>query len=561
MTLLTAWRTGRAVVTIAALSIVTAAAGRAQDFDQTSCDEFLLPAREVRNNKVGPQSCLMQETDVTFEGRTFRRLDIGLNGTVEGFVTKTGDYKEYLTNAPDIVFQQTADPGPIYFAVATYERTKGAAMTLIYPHDRNTWNGKAWVTVHGRGASFTQGNLKAWHRNLDRANPLGDLNKYDRLMLSKGYVLVKTRRTSAEGLGEIKALLEDGSTVDYVAFNDSHRYIIDFTGVAKKAMERRLGAAPRRTYFYGHSAGARIGRGINYTPGLNRGADGTPIFDGILADDGAAGGWLPVVMKEGKDVLFASEADRAGFVRQLDISHQMYNNIWPSKRAEYMTSSYLANKRNNARILRDKQMTATHRMYEVRSISHSGGESLPEGPAGSFGAGRRGDVQILDMSKLMDRFIDMLDAWVDKGVEPPPTRSDWAELGDANRDGHVENPGVAFPEVACPLGVYFPYPNSTSGSTSFAAFTGSGLEPLNGDGVFVDMNRNGTRDHREAPTAAWRRLGLLKSDEELTRDRYASCLRAAAEQLGREGFFSDKTVKWYIEQAQKADIQIRTVTQ
>jgi hypothetical protein len=75
------------------------------------------------------------------------------------------------------------------------------------------------------------------------------------------------------------------------------------------------------------------------------------------------------------------------------------------------------------------------------------------------------------------------------------------------------------------------------------------------------MNRNGVRDHRETPTAAWRRLGLLRGDEELTREKYASCLQAAAEQLGRDGFFSDKTVRWYVEQAKKADIQIRTVTQ
>ena len=64
-------------------------------------------------------------------------------------------------------------------------------------------------------------------------------------------------------------------------------------------------------------------------------------------------------------------------------------------------------------------------------------------------------------------------------------------LGDVNGDGTIENPGVAFPEVACPLGVYFPFPNSTAGTTSFAAFTGKGLEPLDGNNVFVDMNRNG----------------------------------------------------------------------
>jgi len=59
---------------------------------------------------------------------------------------------------------------------------------------------------------------------------------------------VKTHRTSSEGLGEIKATLEDGSTVDDEAFNDSHRYVMDFTAVARRLLESRLGRAPRRSH-------------------------------------------------------------------------------------------------------------------------------------------------------------------------------------------------------------------------------------------------------------------------------------------------------------------------
>ena len=539
---------GAGVVFGAALSVVTLpAVSAAQDFDQASCDEYLLPLREVRGQKVGPQSCLMQETDLTYESRTYRRLDIGLDGTAEGFLTKTGDYKEYLTSAPDLVFPQSNDTSPRYFGVATYERDKGAAMTVVYPLEKAAWNGKMWVTVHGRGASFKEGNLKAWNENLERQNPLSDLNKYDKLMIAKGYVLVKTHRTSSEGLGEIITKLEDGSTVDYAAFNDTHRYIMDFSALAEHIVERRLGQSPSRTYLYGHSAGARIGRGLNYTPGLNVGRDGKPAFDGFLPDDGAAGGWLPVVMKDGKDVLLVSDADKAAFLPQLDVSHQMYNNIWDHPMPDFMSKSYLENKRNNARILRDKGLTSKHRMYEVRSISHSGGEGYTDG--------RRGPLQILDMSKLMDRFIDLLDAWVDKGVAPPPMRSDWAELGDVNKDGEIENPALAFPEVACPLGVYYPYPNSTAGATAFATYTGEGLEPLDGAGVFVDMNRNGIRDFRESPAQAWQRLGVLQKGEELTREKYVSCVTAAAERLRKDGFFSDQTARWYAEQASKTDIQ------
>ena len=486
---------------------------------------------------------------MTFEGRAYKRLDVGLDGTAEGYLTKTGSYKEYLTNAPDLVFPQTADPGPLFFATAAYERAKGAAMTIVYPAEARAWNRKMWVTVHGRGTSFKEGQLKAWDKNVDRADPLRDLNKYDRLMLAKGYALVKTRRTSTEGLGEIRATLEDGTIVDDVAFNDSAAYVKDFAEVAEKALTARLGQAPARRYFYGHSAGARIGRGINYTPGLNTGRTGKTFFDGILADDGAAGGWLPIVMKEGKDILFSTDAQRTAFVPQLDISHQMYNNIWPTEKPDFMSSSYLENKRRNARTLRDKGLGTKERMYEVRSISHSGGESLPDGG--------RGELRILDMSKLMDGFIDILDAWVEKGIAPPATRSDWAELGDADRDGTIENPALVFPDVACPLGVYFPYPNSTAGTTAFALFTGEGIEPLDANKVFVDMNRNGVWDFRETPTQAWQRLGLLKKGESLTRDAYTACVAAAADRLTKDGFFSAKTARWYAEYARTVDLQAK----
>jgi hypothetical protein len=511
---------------------------------EKSCDSFLLAPRQVNGKAVGPKSCLMQETNATYEGRALTRIDVGLDGTVDGYLAKVGNYKEYFSNSPDLVFPQTFGPREIFFGVAGYERAKGASMTIVVPRDRSTWNGKVWVTVHGRGTSFKEGQLKTWNRYVNAGSPIEGLDRYDRLMIAKGYALVKTRRTSTEGLGEIITTLADGSTVDYAAFNDTARYVMDFADVAKRIVADRLGRAPSRVYLYGHSAGARIGHAVNYAPGLNVGRDGRPFFDGILADDPAAGTWYPVVMKDGKDVLFATDKDKAAFVPQIDVAHQMYNNIWEPQHPAWMSNSYLENKRNNARILRDKRI-ANYRMYEVRGVSHAGGES----------EGWRGQVLNLDLAKAMDRFIDMVDAWADKGAAPPPTHSDWAELGDANRDGVVEYPALAFPEIACPLGVYFSYPESTSGTTSFAAFTGDGLEPLDGKKVFVDLNRNGVWDYRETPTQAWRRLGLLQKTEDLTREKYTACVQSAAERLRSEGFFSEKTAAWYIEQAKTAELQ------
>ncbi len=488
---------------------------------------------------------MLTETQTTVDGRAVTRLDIGLDGTVDGYLAKVGDYKDYFSNGPDLVFPQTWGPRPIFFAVAKYERAKGAAMTILYPADTAAWNQRAFVMVHGRGVSMKEGNLKAWDRNLDPANPLADVDKYDKLLLAKGYAVVKTRRTSTEGVGEITATLEDGSTVDSVAFNDTARYITDFTDVARAALRKRLGAAPRHTYMYGHSAGARIGHSLNYTPGLNIDRDGKPYFDGLLNDDPAAGTWYPVVLKDGKDVLLTSAADKAAFVPQIDVAHQMYNNIWPPQHPDWMSSSYLENKRNNARILRDKGIDK-YRMYEIRSVSHSGGETYPDG--------RKGDLEILDLSRLYDRFFEMIDAWADKGVAPPPTHSDAPALGDVNHDGVIEHAALAFPEVACPLGVYYGYPETTSGATAFAAFTGKGIEPLNAKNVWIDMNRNGVWDYRETPTEAWRRLGLIKASETLTRDKYVACVQSAADTLRKEGFFSAKTADWYASHAKTAEL-------
>jgi hypothetical protein len=69
------------------------------------------------------------------------------------------------------------------------------------------------------------------------------------------------------------------------------------------------------------------------------------------------------------------------------------------------------------------------------------------------------------------------------------------------------------------------------------------------------MNRNGYWDYRETPAQAWVRLGLLKRGEQLTREKYVACVTAAAEELGREGFFSRQAVDDAIARARTADLE------
>src|SRR5260370_42075372 len=82
---------------------------------------------------VGPTSCLVQETSTSYEARQLTRLDVGLDGTVDGYLAKVGNYKEYFSNSPDLVFPQTWGPREIFFGVAAYERAKGASMTIVFP--------------------------------------------------------------------------------------------------------------------------------------------------------------------------------------------------------------------------------------------------------------------------------------------------------------------------------------------------------------------------------------------------------------------------------------------
>ena len=115
-----------------------------------------------------------------------------------------------------------------------------------------------------------------------------------------------------------------------------------------------------------------------------------------------------------------------------------------------------------------------------------------------------------------------------------PTGRDCAPRGDAARD-------CACRRSRARSAFTTRIPNSVAGTTAFAAFTGKGLEPLDQQKVFVDMNRNGVWDERETPEQAWRRLGLLAANEAFTRERYVACVEKAARALAADGFLSDAT--------------------
>jgi hypothetical protein len=536
-----------------------------------TCEQFMVPKKNVNGKMVGQENCRMREITFEWMGRQFKRIEIGITGTTAGYAIKAGAnevrYANYFNEYPEVVYQQGGVKEPYSHGIGRYTMQTGHMVSLIFPTDRGAWNGKLFLHNHGAGRSFAQGNALSWELEFDPADPNGglqDLGRYEKTMLEKGYALAKTRRSTLMQGGDVTVTLDDGTVLRDRNLTEQPSMIMGWAKLAGNVLNDRMGAQPSRTYWYGHSGGARPGRMVNYKEGINIDADGTPIIDGIIVDDAGSGLWVPIAMKDGKDTILMTDEQKRHFVPMIEISHLLYVNETHDDPPDFRGgNNFLANKRINAKTLMEKGLGDKFRYYEIDGISHSGPGSAPSPPD------RMPDI--LDMDLLMEGFIDLLDAWVEKGVAPPPNRSDWRVLGDANRDNVVENPAIEMPEVTCPLGVFHIYgAGNGTGSTKFSPFTGAGLEPLDGRGEFradedivnvsagwVDMNNNGYRDFVESVSDAWQRMGLLKPNELFTRDKYVACVQQSATKLVNDKFFMPRTLNKYLEKARTMPLPLQ----
>ena len=521
-----------------------------------SCTQFLAPKKNVAGKSVGQDDCRMIDFGIVEPGKSYHRIDVGVSGTLSGYVVKDGARQNYFTSEPDFTYTQTGNTQyPRFHGILSYDMAKGTSMTVTYPE--TGWNGKLFILVHGRTGSFARGTLKPWDKYFDPDKPF-DANKYERSMLARGYAVALSRR-NADGFvpGDFSAVLDDGTVWTDQNINMVPELILDEVRLVDNLLQQRLGRKPTRNYWYGHSAGTYTALGLNYTlqfePDLNRDADGRQTISGFIDDDPGGGLFLPFLEKNGTDVLYRTPQERATFVKSIAISHQAYPLVYSNvvvgefdlkHLPEGVSDTALVNKRNMARLFHKKGMDDVFRMYEVRDISHIGDENLETNKAG--------DIQDVHLSRVMDGIIDLLDEWVDKGIEPPKTKTDDSSVST--------DAAIALPESACPLGRYYPFPamrgnnSQSAGLTSFAPYDGAGLEPLDGQLMYVDMNRNGRRDNRETVTQAWRRLGLLTANESFGRAQYVACIEAAAAKLRNERFFTDATVLQYMEEANKAEL-------
>jgi hypothetical protein len=330
--------------------------------------EFMVPKKEVNGKLIGQEDVLIQEVVITDAGRRYRRLDMGVSGTIDGWTVKEDSafQRRQFGSAPEFTFTQVGNVSRRFHGTLRYEASKGMGMTLNYPEAGTGWNKKLFVTVHGTGRSFQEGTLQPWNKLLNPSQPWGDISKYERLMLDKGYAIAKTRRNASGQTGDYSVTLDDGEILEGRNVDKQPGLSLGFAQLVENLLKARLGQKPLRTYWYGHSSGGMNGRLLNYVPGVN-------------------------VEENGRDNLFVTEKERRRFVKTIEITHQLYIVRMNTNRSRniprWVSPVYLVNKRMNAKILREKGLGDKSRMYEVRgsvtgvgngNISKTGGmEMLP----------------------------------------------------------------------------------------------------------------------------------------------------------------------------------------
>lgn len=395
-------------------------------------------------------------------------------------------------------------------------------MTIFYPMQPTRWNGKLFIVLPGAASYPPLGSLVPRSQS-DLFTPGLGRNDYLELMIDKGYAVARFRIDLARAQGVSKIILADGTVFPRSTFREHVALPLAMVEFAQNYVEEVPGKRPDQTYWYGFSGGARVGRLINYAPAANKTREGKTILNGLLIDDSGAGRPVARLLVDGEDVLLRDFQSKEDFVPQIDVAHQ----IGPEDN--------LQRQRRNAELLLEKGLQEKFRYYELIGVAH-----LDAGRAGTVGT-----LNNLDLGGLVDAMIDLLEGWVDRAIEPPPSRADIPGFA----------PAVSLPEIACPLGVYYGGPASArnvseaEGTTAFAAFDGINLEPVNFFNALVDMNENGIHDTRETVTQAWQRLGLLAAAKDFVKGRYVSCLSHASNELVRERLLPNRVRGWYRKEA------------
>ena len=213
----------------------------AQDTAARSLENCFGVGKTVEGRRVGPETCRITEEIriANVHGVAYRRIEMGISGSIEGYTVKNGPRIVNFTDVPELAMGQKGHLGPYFHGVGGYRSELGSGMTLFIPESSEDWNGKLFVLVHG-GTRPYQPVGKLVPRTPDQFNPLTGANHYAGLMIDKGYAVAHTLRlvtssrlSDAAGHGQ-PVTLDDGSILQgagYLASSELSSQNLDLGGV------------------------------------------------------------------------------------------------------------------------------------------------------------------------------------------------------------------------------------------------------------------------------------------------------------------------------------------
>ena len=282
---------------------------------------------------------------------------------------------------------------------------------------------------------------------------LGEVVLGDSLRLQGySYLSLQWAKMVTEIKGESYGIIEDGRD-GYEIINDAARYLkapVNFSNT-----ELNPPAAVEHVVSFGFSQTAKLQYSM-VSAGLNREADGSVIYDGMLA--GAMGAGRTCVELTNSDVIDDPPwpqnpvFNKWGTPCEEDLPAD-------TKYISLMTQSDVIFFKGHL----DRQKNSHYRQYELAGISHIPPDNIDFRLHGSE---RQNPISLKPAFRAVFRNLDQ---WVLNDVEPPPSRYIEVDISDkkntqyvADKDGNVLG-GVRFPHMlrnigdepaGAPLGIY-----------------------------------------------------------------------------------------------------------
>lgn len=565
------WRVIAPVAAVAAAAAIAVPVGSAAARGAAPCPAGVRVAQHVvAGSMVGETGCviLSQSAQVDQFGRAWTQVDIGLDGTVAGYANPDlvgGSKRRDITDVPNVLFPQfgvsrwvhatgqycgTTPDVASCGGTAIPAASANTGLSVLYPDQRSTWNGRAVLVLHGQANDTPVGDLDIGPRG--GAIPDGTFgNLFVPEWLRLGYAVIYVRRPASSG---VPGTLTDGQQVVHTdeSINDNVAAVLDMLR-SGLAYLHTVGFDPSETIEYGHSAGTIWARLLNYS-GLNTLPDGRHVIAGIFADD--PGGGLPEPLSMPMGQLLGADGPQITYPRSALLSKSIVDQLVPeitlnhrlyeSRHVWLPSVTYIDLKRAATPIYAAEHAGDVTRQYELAGVSHISNQ--PGSPA-----------MTLDYGPEAESIMAMLQRWVDhpgdRRFAPPPTLVNSVSTSLAGR--HELAHQVLIPATACPTGVRYPWPapDGAPSQTGYAAF-GSGLEPVNSQGTLVDVSRDGrvdagdgVRDALPSMAAVWRSRHLPTTHGHVTSADMVACVRANTDTLVRDGMLSRAEQAAYLKRA------------